>query len=96
MARDLTRTQTAIKKYDIASDEFDVYSDNMQYDEAIAKMDELEKLEEAVGEAFGLDTADINNVDTCRQCIRPGPAVPGPGYELSFVRRMVQKWTLDI
>ena len=31
------------------------------------------RLGEAVGEAFGLDTCDINNIDTCRGCVRPGP-----------------------
>ena len=52
---------------------------------------EIEALEEAVGVAFGEDTQDINSIETCRQCVRPGPKVPGPGCELSFVRRCVAK-----
>ena len=52
---------------------------------------ELERLAENVGIAFGEDTKDINNPETCRQCIRPGHKVPVPGQELSFVRRMVAK-----
>jgi len=31
------------------------------------------RLAEAVGIAFGHDTDDINNMDTCRGCVRPGP-----------------------
>lgn len=49
----------------------------------------LERLEEDVGWAFGLDTSAFNSVDDCRQLIRPGPPVPHPGMELSFVRRQV-------
>lgn len=31
------------------------------------------KLAEAVGIAFGHDTDDINSMDTCQGCVRPGP-----------------------
>jgi len=34
-------------------------------------------LGEAVGEAFGHDTCDINNIGTCRGCVRPGPWLRG-------------------
>lgn len=57
--------------------------------EAEALLARIEALGEAVGVAFGLDTSDRNNPETCRQCVRPGPAVPSPGAELSFVRRML-------
>lgn len=52
-------------------------------------LDLIGRLAEDVGWAFGLDTAEINNVDTCRWCVRPGPPIPAPGTELSFVRRQV-------
>jgi hypothetical protein len=47
---------------------------------------------EAVGIAFGLDTADRNSMDTCKSGIRPGNKIPAPGCELSFVRKAVAKW----
>ena len=87
---DLSRTAAAI----IAYDAFDATYDNathMTCDEAIAWFDELEQLGEAVGIAFGLDTADRNSMDTCKACVRPGPKVPAPGFATSFVRRMVAK-----
>lgn len=45
-----------------------------------------------VGVAFGEDTKDRNDPQVCADLIRPGPKVPGPGAELSFVRRMVKLW----
>lgn len=51
-----------------------------------------EQLAREVGVAYGLDTADRNDPATCADFIRPGPAVPKPGYEPSFVREMVRKW----
>ncbi len=75
---DLTRTIKAIEAYDKAADASD--------------LEALEALGESVGEAFGLDTSDRNNLNDCKQLIRPGPKVPGSGYELSFVRRMVELW----
>jgi hypothetical protein len=88
MKRDFTRTIAAIKAYD----EFDTkFEASGTQKEVLKKFAELERLASAVGEAFGLDTSDINSVDTCRACICPGPRVPGPGAHLSFVRRMVAK-----
>ncbi len=48
-------------------------------------------LAEAVGLAYGKDTCDINNIEVCRACVRPGRRVPPHPGDLSFVRRMVQK-----
>jgi hypothetical protein len=48
-----------------------------------------------VGEAYGTDTMDRNDPAVCAAHLRPGPKIPGPGCELSFVRRMVQKWEND-
>jgi hypothetical protein len=47
---------------------------------------------EAVGIAFGLDTADRNSFETCKACVRPGKKHPAHPDDLSFVRRMVKKW----
>lgn len=61
-----------------------------RYDEADDKTDELA---EAVGIAYGLDTAHVNDFETCRACIRPGhPNPPGGDEDLSFVRRLVRQY----
>ena len=54
--------------------------------------DPSDELAAAVGAAYGEDTQDRNNPATCAALIRPGPKVPTPGSELSFVRRMVKLW----
>lgn len=84
---DLSRTRDAIRLYDFHEDS---WMDSFSIDQAIRWMNHLERLGEAVGVAFGMDTGDRNSLATCRQCIRPGPRIPGPGYQLSFVRRMVK------
>lgn len=92
---DLTRTARAIEKYDEYDAKFGSAVDRWHKDRRInlekmvGKLDDMGK---AVGHAFGLDTADRNAMDTCEGHIRPGPKVPGPGCELSFVRRMVAQW----
>lgn len=87
---DLSRTAAAIEAYDAYDAAFQ--PERMTNDAALAGFAKLDALAEAVGLAFGLDTADRNSVETCRQCIRPGHKVPGPGCERSFVRRMVALW----
>ena len=86
----LSRTEAAIKAYDEFNESF--CTDGLTNDEVLAEFAKLETLGEAVGFAFGLDTADRNSLDTCKACIRPGHKIPGPGCELSFVRRMVGNW----
>ena len=90
---DLSRTKAAIEAYDKLNDE--LVMDGSQA-EVTGQFAELERLGEAVGIAFGLDTADRNSMDTCKGCIRPGHKVPAPGAELSFVRRMVAKWEASV
>lgn len=85
----LALTKSAIEAYDELDAQFQT---TLGIAESVALMHRLERLGEAVGAAFGEDTKSINNPDTCRGCIRPGPKVPGPGCELSFVRRMVKAW----
>jgi hypothetical protein len=52
-------------------------------------------LAEAVGAAYGADTARFNNPETCRALVRPGPRTPGPGSAPTFVRRMVARWRAE-
>lgn len=85
----LSRTIAALKAYDEADEGFATHSHAMSDEEADAMFQRLEKLGEAVGAAYGLDTADRNDPKTCAALIRPGPRVPPVGSELSFVRRMV-------
>lgn len=87
---DLTRTAAAILAYDKFDEELNF--SNMNNDEALAAFAELDRLGEAVGEAFGLDTADRNSVETCKQSIRPGHKAPAAGFPESFVRKTVRKW----
>ena len=77
---DLSRTRAAI----VAYDEFDnkAVFEGMDQDEVLAWFKKLEGLGEAVGIAFGLDTADRNSMDTCKRCVRPG----------QFVREAVARW----
>lgn len=84
---DMSRTIKALAEYDALVDDLEAYPvPDEHFVDAVVR---LEALGEAVGVAFGLDTADRNNLETCRQCVRPGPKNPSPGSELSFVRRMV-------
>jgi hypothetical protein len=89
----LARTRKAIAAYDEADERFNATQiETLKVGEAFALFDELERLGEAVGIAYGEDTQDRNSPETCRQCIRPGRLVPGPGCTESFVRRMVRHW----
>ena len=82
----LERTRQAIAAYDRAdatlTTEHLLSLPTLEYYNAMRR---LEILAEAVGIAFGEDTDDRNNPDTCRQLIRPGNSD-------SFVRRMVRQW----
>lgn len=95
--RDLSRTRDAIAAYDVADAKFhhsSLWKNNgPSIGEASRLLAELETLAEAVGAAYGEDTKDINSPETCRQCVRPGPAIPPLGEtQPSFVRRMVADW----
>lgn len=85
----MERTRAAIAAYD----EFDAALDfeGMDQKAVLAGFAKLDALGEAVGVAFGLDTADVNSMDTCKCYVRPGPKVPAVGAELSFVRRAVER-----
>ena len=86
---DLSRTKAAIEAYDT----FDAAATmSGSQDEVLAELAELERLGKEVGRAFGLDTADRNNVRDCEMYIRPGNKTPPAGFQLSFVRRMVARW----
>lgn len=47
--------------------------------------------ERTVAAAFAAETSAFNDPATC-MLLRPGPAIPAPGGELSFIRRMVNIW----
>ena len=88
---DLTNTKVALKAYDKFQAE---WAARMPLsDEDFRSFLEMEgRLGEAVGATYGEDTKGFNSPQTCRQCVRPGPATPPVGQELSFVRRMVAKY----
>jgi hypothetical protein len=75
----LSRTATALAAYDEMHARIVPMETNA---EAMAYFEELDRLAEAVGKAYGLDTSDRNDYETCLQYVRPGP----------FVRRMVAEW----
>ena len=85
--RNYARTLAALAAYDVHAAKRPLSSDrDAIWDPWWSREDALA---EAVGRAYGLDTADINKLDDCVKLIRPGPQVPPPGCEVSFVRRMV-------
>jgi hypothetical protein len=87
---DLSRTIAALKRYDEKLPQLLQLMDLAASEEGVRLVElKIEALGRLVGEAYGLDTADRNNPETCASTVRPGPAVPGVGQELSFVRRMV-------
>ena len=93
--RDFSLTKAALATHDKALAAFKAKLDKdiTGLDQELVKdLHNLEKLEILVGESFGYDTNDINSVDTCRECVRPGDPEPSPGFELSFVRRMVRDY----
>ena len=96
---DLTRTKVALVEYDrkraaLEAELEEAWSDTSPKGSAriLGLTNKIEALGEAVGIAFGHDTAEINSMSTCRACVRPGPAVPKIGCGESFVRRCVRRW----
>jgi hypothetical protein len=85
----LTATRRALAAYDARIDQLDAEIIASNHRTLPALLAEQERLEAAVGIAFGQDTAGLNSPDTCAKLIRPGPARPPVGAELSFVRRCV-------
>jgi len=83
---DLTRTYVALGAYD-AYVEGEMKTDDTP--RAARRQDELGR---EVGRAFGLDTADRNNLADCTELVRPGKRNPAHPDDLSFVRRMVADW----
>lgn len=71
----ITKTAKALKEYD-------------RLVEQDASDEMIEEARKAVAIAFSKESP--NSEDLCREVIYPGPAVPGPGKELSFVRQMVE------
>ena len=90
---DLSRTEAAIRLYDEQQVRLNALIESGKSNSKLeAAYDQLEKLSVVVGVAYGEDTKDRNNPETCRQLIRPGHKMLPSGYEESFVRRMVRLW----
>lgn len=92
----LARTVKALERYDILDDKFMAEIDSCSQKVGVELMYQIEEAGANVGEAFGLDTQLINNVDDCRRLIRPGFKVPAAGVRLSFVRRMAELYKNSI
>lgn len=68
---DLSRTRAAVAAFDAYQATNPILAAETN-EQVLAAVAEEERLAEAVGVAFGLDTADRNNQETCRRCVRPG------------------------
>lgn len=93
--RNFSRTAEAIAVFDAHDATFDKFlaSPEGQTNKGVKTwFAKSEELAEAVGIAYGHDTADVNSMDHCRSTVRPGPRVPQPGAELSHVRKAVANW----
>ena len=88
MGLNLKRTTEAIERYDKLSDKFDKAIDNRDED-FWGILEELELAEKEVGHAYGLDTAHINDMGTCEQCVKPGFKNPIGGR--NWLRDLVNK-----
>ncbi len=93
-ALNLAQTSAALVAYDIVDAGVTelLEADDLTDELVLKAFALLEEAGEAVGAAFGEDTSDRNSVETCRGVVRPGPAIPRSGSELSFVRRLVAEW----
>ena len=70
----LVRTEKALAEYREWKAGFDARLDKATTDGEVYALDlEFRRMGQSVGEAYGLDTADRNNMDTCREFVRPGP-----------------------
>lgn len=82
----LARTKAAIEAFDAEA----AKPMPEPFGEAWGKINREDRLAEAVGEAYGLDTADRNDPATCKACIRPGRPTEADHPDEPFVRRMVR------
>ena len=93
---DLSRTEAAIAAYDAHDITYMAALANDTGLRSCKILDdwykESDRLAFEVGKAYGEDTKDRNSPKDCAELIRPGPATPSDGSELSFVRRMVALW----
>ena len=64
-----TRTRQALHAFDTYTDQVWQHSTCHNFE---ANDTERNRLARAVGRAFGEDTSDVNNPETCAHCIRPG------------------------
>lgn len=81
----LDRTVIAMKAYDDYKIDWDNHSTLLQ------QITEHEALADAVGIAFGLDTADRNIFEDCAKFVKPGRCQSTD----SFIRRMIALWLTE-
>lgn len=91
---DLSRTAAALKKWDeqlpLLTETADRALEEDNWKALEAADHEMTRLELDVSQAFAEDTKAFNDPETVVACCRPGPVIPSPGAELSFIRRMVK------
>lgn len=84
-------TNKALKIYDSTQLERDLLWEKAHNDKTIKTAQAAdEKMRVFVCKAFYEDTKHINSLDKCL-LLDVGPAIPFPGQELSFIRRMASK-----
>ena len=67
------RTRAALNVYDEYTEQVWAKGDNRDFGRNFAKQDaERNRLARLVGRAFGEDTSDVNSIETCESCVRPG------------------------
>ena len=81
----LDRTVIAMRAYDNYRIDWDNHATLLQ------QITEHEALADAVGKAFGLDTADRNIYEDCAKFVKPGRCQSTD----SFIRRMIALWLTE-
>lgn len=85
-------TAAALEQYDREIAQVEILWANAETSRDVLQAQRAEtQLEEMVSEAFFEDTKGINCRENC-MLVKPGPAVPPPGQELSWLRTRVAKW----
>lgn len=69
----LKNTVEALRRYDEADARWKAEHHRWTAEQELRALAELDRLGEAVGAAFGEDTKDRNNPETCQLTVRPDP-----------------------
>ena len=94
---DLSRTAAALAEFDRVCAEGDaiVRREGCSMAECDVEIERMVEAGRVVAEAYGEDTADRNDPETCASLLWPGEVPPPAGEEPSFIRRMVQQWRVQ-